>query len=262
MYKNKPKLSEIIFRTFNVYKMAVDIKRAKLQLIYVMHETDGLTSVFNIPCTSVWWVGSESPVGRSLPRCVLDSLWVSPGLRPLDQILTWSLVLVQVWKYPKVWEGFVKCCQRTKPQSYSVLLQLPPTQLNSVFERCPEMREPLLQHVLSFTPLQVNGSTVHRCSVFKATTRGFNLCFSAQQQAHIPASIMVVLESQRKLQVKPAEPEVEKQVSSQTQSQSVCVYSVCVCVFSVYLCVFSSRWNQWLLQPSLCLRPPHFLLQS
>lgn len=31
MYKNKPKLSEIIFRTFNVYQMAVDIKRAKLQ---------------------------------------------------------------------------------------------------------------------------------------------------------------------------------------------------------------------------------------
>lgn len=199
-----------------------------------------------------------------MPRCVLDSLWVSPGLRPLDQILTWSLVLVQVWKYPKVWEGFVKCCQRTKPQSYSVLLQLPPAQLNSVFERCPEMREPLLQHVLSFTPLQVNSSTVHRCSVFKATTRGFNLCFSAQQQAHIPASIMVVLESQRKLQVKPAEPEVEKQVSSRTQSQSVCVciQCVCVCVFSVYLCVFSSRWNQWLLQPPLCLRPPHFLLQS
>lgn len=63
--------------------------------------------------------------------------------------------LLQVWKYPKVWEGFVKCCQRTKPQSYSVLLQLPPAQLTSVFERCPEMREPLLQHVHSFTPHQV-----------------------------------------------------------------------------------------------------------
>lgn len=49
----------------------------------------------------------------------------------------------------------MKCCQRTKPQSYSVLLQLPPLQLASVFERCPEMRAPLLQHVLSFTPHQV-----------------------------------------------------------------------------------------------------------
>lgn len=63
--------------------------------------------------------------------------------------------LLQVWKYPKVWEGFVKCCQRTKPQSYSVLLQLPSAQLTSMFERCPEMREPLLQHVHSLTPHQV-----------------------------------------------------------------------------------------------------------
>lgn len=68
----------------------------------------------------------------------------------------------QVWKYPKVWEGFVKCCQRTKPQSYSVLLQLPSAQLTSIFERCPEMREPLLQHVHSLTPHQVTAASKTR----------------------------------------------------------------------------------------------------
>ncbi|XP_061142182.1 symplekin isoform X1 [Syngnathus typhle] len=89
------------------------------------------------------------------------------------------LLSPQVWKYPKVWEGFVKCCQRTRPQSYSVLLQLPPAQLAGVFERCPEMREPLLHHVRSFTP---------------------------HQQAHIPASVMAVLEVSKKAAAKPAEP--------------------------------------------------------
>lgn len=74
----------------------------------------------------------------------------------LMSVIVFSL---QVWKYPKVWEGFVKCCQRTKPQSYSVLLQLPPAQLTSVFERCPELRGPLLQHVHSFTPHQVRYSS-------------------------------------------------------------------------------------------------------
>ena len=44
---------------------------------------------------------------------------------------------VQVWKYPKVWEGFIKCCQRTKPQSFQVILQLPPQQLGAVFDKCP-----------------------------------------------------------------------------------------------------------------------------
>ena len=50
----------------------------------------------------------------------------------------------------------MRCCQRTKPQSFSVLLQLPAPQLSSMFERCPEMREPLLQHVHSLTPHQVS----------------------------------------------------------------------------------------------------------
>ena len=63
----------------------------------------------------------------------------------------------QVWKHPKVWEGFIKCCQRTKPQSFPVVLQLPPPQLAAVFEKCPELREPLLAHVRALTPHQVGG---------------------------------------------------------------------------------------------------------
>jgi hypothetical protein len=52
-----------------------------------------------------------------------------------------------VWKQKKVWEGFIRCCQRTKPQSFAVMLQLPAPQLKSVFDTCPELREPLLDHV-------------------------------------------------------------------------------------------------------------------
>lgn len=81
------------------------------------------------------------------------------------------LIMKQVWKYPKVWEGFIKCCQRTKPQSFQVILQLPPQQLGAVFDKCPELREPLLAHVRSFTP---------------------------HQQAHIPNSIMTILEASGK----------------------------------------------------------------
>jgi len=61
----------------------------------------------------------------------------------------------QVWKNRKVWEGFVKCCQRTKPQSFLVLLQLPAVQLRDVFTLCPELREPLLNHIQTLTPHQV-----------------------------------------------------------------------------------------------------------
>uniref|UniRef100_A0A8C2XN15 Symplekin scaffold protein n=1 Tax=Cyclopterus lumpus TaxID=8103 RepID=A0A8C2XN15_CYCLU len=97
----------------------------------------------------------QSPLPILLMRTVIQSLTMYPRLGGFVMNILSRLIVKQVWKYPKVWEGFVKCCQRTKPQSYSVLLQLPPAQLTSVFERCPEMREPLLQHVLSFTPHQV-----------------------------------------------------------------------------------------------------------
>nr|XP_046259293.1 symplekin [Scatophagus argus] len=127
----------------------------------------------------------HSPLPMLLMRTVIQSLTMYPRLVGFVMNILSRLIVKQVWKYPKVWEGFVKCCQRTKPQSYSVLLQLPPAQLTSVFERCPEMREPLLQHVHSFTP---------------------------HQQAHIPASIMVVLEGEKKPEPKPAEPVVEKEM--------------------------------------------------
>uniref|UniRef100_A0A3Q2ZJ53 Symplekin scaffold protein n=1 Tax=Hippocampus comes TaxID=109280 RepID=A0A3Q2ZJ53_HIPCM len=121
----------------------------------------------------------QSPLPILLMRTVIQSLTMYPRLCGFVMNILARLIVKQVWKYPKVWEGFVKCCQRTKPQSYSVLLQLPHTQLASVFERCPEMREPLLHHVRSFTP---------------------------HQQAHIPASVMAVLEASKKAEAKPAEP--------------------------------------------------------
>ncbi|CAJ1078692.1 symplekin [Xyrichtys novacula] len=127
----------------------------------------------------------QSPLPMLLMRTVIQSLTMYPRLGGFVMNILSRLIVKQVWKYPKVWEGFVKCCQRTKPQSFSVLLQLPPTQLTSVFERCPEMREPLLQHVHSFTP---------------------------HQQTHIPASIMSVLEANKKPEPKPVEPVIEKEI--------------------------------------------------
>uniref|UniRef100_A0A4W4EB28 Symplekin C-terminal domain-containing protein n=1 Tax=Electrophorus electricus TaxID=8005 RepID=A0A4W4EB28_ELEEL len=137
----------------------------------------------------------QNPLPMLLMRTVIQSLTMYPRLGGFVMNVLSRLILKQVWKYPKVWEGFVKCCQRTKPQSYSVLLQLPPSQLAGVFERCPEMREPLLQHVRSFTP---------------------------HQQAHIPSSIMAILEVNSRMQESQPEPEhmdtmEEREVKNSTQ---------------------------------------------
>ncbi|XP_059522097.1 symplekin isoform X2 [Myotis daubentonii] len=113
----------------------------------------------------------QSPLPMLLMRTVIQSLTMYPRLGGFVMNILSRLIMKQVWKYPKVWEGFIKCCQRTKPQSFQVILQLPPQQLGAVFDKCPELREPLLAHVRSFTP---------------------------HQQAHIPNSIMAILEASGK----------------------------------------------------------------
>uniref|UniRef100_A0A8C4JY05 Symplekin scaffold protein n=1 Tax=Dromaius novaehollandiae TaxID=8790 RepID=A0A8C4JY05_DRONO len=113
----------------------------------------------------------QSPLPMLLMRTVIQSLTMYPRLGGFVMNILSRLIMKQVWKYPKVWEGFIKCCQRTKPQSFQVVLQLPPPQLAAVFEKCPELREPLLAHVRSFTP---------------------------HQQAHVPLSTMAILEASAK----------------------------------------------------------------
>uniref|UniRef100_A0A8C4MZF0 Symplekin scaffold protein n=1 Tax=Eptatretus burgeri TaxID=7764 RepID=A0A8C4MZF0_EPTBU len=131
----------------------------------------------------------QNPLPVLLMRTVIQSLSMYPRLSAFIMNILQRLIIKQVWKYPKVWEGFIKCCQRTKPQSYQVLLQLPPAQLVGVFEKCPELRIPLLHHVLALTP---------------------------QQQNHIPKMTLAVLEAGKL----PSE-EVEPEVKPQPEVQSV-----------------------------------------
>ncbi|NXT36177.1 SYMPK protein, partial [Pelecanoides urinatrix] len=96
----------------------------------------------------------QSPLPMLLMRTVIQALTMYPRLGGFVMNILSRLIMKQVWKYPKVWEGFIKCCQRTKPQSFQVVLQLPPPQLAAIFDKCPELREPLLSHVRALTPHQ------------------------------------------------------------------------------------------------------------
>lgn len=86
----------------------------------------------------------QTPLPTLLMRTVIQSLTSFPRLINfvMNNILQ-RLILKQVWTQKKVWEGFIKCCQRTMPQSFPILLQLPAPQLASVFEMCPELKPSL-----------------------------------------------------------------------------------------------------------------------
>lgn len=61
----------------------------------------------------------------------------------------------KAWKQARIWEGFIKCCQKTRPHSFPLLLQLPPPQLKHVFQTAPELRDGLIRHLRSMPMTQV-----------------------------------------------------------------------------------------------------------
>lgn len=96
----------------------------------------------------------ETPLPTLLMRTVIQGLSLYPRLSGFVMNILQRLILKQVWKQRVVWEGFVKCCYRTKPQSFGVLLQLPSPQLTEALIMCPEMRNPLKENLLTFTDVQ------------------------------------------------------------------------------------------------------------
>ncbi|XP_018431273.1 PREDICTED: symplekin-like [Nanorana parkeri] len=161
----------------------------------------------------------STPLPMLLMRTVIQALGMYPRLGGFIMNILTRLIYKQVWKYPKVWEGFIKCCQRTKPQSFSVLLQLPPPQLLSVLQTCPDLRDPLLAHVRTFTPNQLAHVPHATMAILEAESRMDEL---TEEAAEAPGQDLItkrlaqekslkrqILEEQK---VKKAEPEEETEL--------------------------------------------------
>jgi len=54
----------------------------------------------------------------------------------------------QIWKNKHLWDGFIRCCAMTQPESYAVLCKLGKPELESVLAQKPELRGPLLEYAL------------------------------------------------------------------------------------------------------------------
>ncbi|XP_073827716.1 symplekin scaffold protein [Musca autumnalis] len=100
------------------------------------------------------------PIPTLLMRTIIQSLTLYPRLGNNFVInLLQRLILKQVWRHKVIWEGFLKCIQRLKPTSLSILLQLPPQQLHSALEQCPDLRQPLLEYAQSIQDEPMSGVT-------------------------------------------------------------------------------------------------------
>lgn len=99
-----------------------------------------------------------TPIPTLYMRTVIQSVTMYPKLTGFVLIMMQRLIGKAIWKNPKVWEGFIKCCQRIKPVAHQLLLQLPVPQLNEVLEAAPDLKEYLVKHVNELTPQQVKSN--------------------------------------------------------------------------------------------------------
>ncbi|KAJ6425283.1 hypothetical protein OIU84_025953, partial [Salix udensis] len=86
----------------------------------------------------------QIPLPLLFMRTVLQAIGAFPALVEFIMEILSRLVSKQIWKYPKLWVGFLKCALLTKPQSFNVLLQLPPPQLESALNRTAALKAPLV----------------------------------------------------------------------------------------------------------------------
>ncbi|KAJ4971323.1 hypothetical protein NE237_004422 [Protea cynaroides] len=88
----------------------------------------------------------QIPLPLLFMRTVLQAIGAFPALVDFIMEILSRLVSKQIWKYPKLWVGFLKCSALTKPQSFNVLLQLPAAQLENALNRNPTLKAPLVAH--------------------------------------------------------------------------------------------------------------------
>jgi symplekin len=88
----------------------------------------------------------QIPLPLLFMRTVMQAIGVFPALVDFVMEIMSRLVSKQIWKYPKLWVGFLKCAILTRPQSYGVLLQLPAPQLENALSKNPTLKAPLVEH--------------------------------------------------------------------------------------------------------------------
>ncbi|KAL2622737.1 hypothetical protein R1flu_002942 [Riccia fluitans] len=103
----------------------------------------------------------QTPLPLLFMRTVIQAVGAFPTLVSFVMEILSRLVNKQIWKFPKLWIGFLKCANQTKPHSFHVLLQLPLVQLEDALTKHPNLKGPLAAHA---SQLNVR-STVPRSSL-------------------------------------------------------------------------------------------------
>ena len=146
--------SELLIALHNIDSNKCDMKTIIKATGLCFNEKNVYTS--EVLAVVIQLLMEQNPLPTLLMRTVIQSVSLYPQLIGFVMNVLQRLILKQVWKEDKVWQGFIKCCQRTKPKSFQVLLQLPAPQLRTVFTSSPDFKIELRRYVESFDAAQRN----------------------------------------------------------------------------------------------------------
>ncbi|KAJ4457630.1 putative cleavage polyadenylation specificity factor [Paratrimastix pyriformis] len=101
------------------------------------------------------------PLPVMIMRTTMNCLSLAPTMLAFvfEGILP-QLVRLQVWRQPRLWEGFVRCCVRYEPHSYPICLRLPPAQLADILTRFPKLKSSLREYAAAHQiqlPMDIQG---------------------------------------------------------------------------------------------------------
>ncbi|KAL4399229.1 mRNA polyadenylation protein [Malassezia pachydermatis] len=131
----------------HVHEKDIGLKAAlqAVQICFSMSEifrSDVLTAVLNR-------LVEEEPVPVLFMR---TAIMATKAFRTLGSYVSTSLLsrLVQkeIWREPRLWDGFALCANLTAPTSFGALLQLPMPQLQELVQKQPGLREPLRDYLV------------------------------------------------------------------------------------------------------------------
>ncbi|MCO5605256.1 hypothetical protein L7F22_059436 [Adiantum nelumboides] len=88
----------------------------------------------------------QTPLPMLFMRTVIQAVGSFRSLVSFVMEILSRLVSKQIWKWPNLWIGFLKCAEQTQPHSFHVLLQLPALHLEKALIRHPNIRAPLIKH--------------------------------------------------------------------------------------------------------------------
>ncbi|KAJ7553566.1 hypothetical protein O6H91_06G103400 [Diphasiastrum complanatum] len=88
----------------------------------------------------------QTPLPLLFMRTVIQAIGAFPSLVNFVMEILSRLVNKQIWKFPQLWVGFLKCANQTAPDSFHVLLQLPSAQLENALTKFPSLKSPLAAH--------------------------------------------------------------------------------------------------------------------